>query len=542
MSNKKSKPFGSSSEKPDHIMLSISDDPRYTATVSWRNSADVKMGYMEFEPIEGGEKIRVNPIMKTIKSDLGESNFFYAKATGLMPGKKYKYTVGSDLNRSKTFTFQTQEENLTKFKFLIIGDHQNSTPHMAPEYAPVRRLLKKVLAEHPDIRFIFTVGDNCDNGENEIQWNGMFYGLRDIIESIPYMMSTGNHDNRGYEDYENDIGKYYLEHADYFDAQFEYSYPQNGPEGYKTENYSFEYGNVHITSLGINEPELVNEWCYKDLQKSDKTWKFGNYHFPIYPVMPEGQNYDSYPMMRQCVEEGRFDILFSGHEHSLARSFPIKNDEMFDKPSQGTINYIAGHSGANPYVSNAQKIWHNYFHPQEEPLAMCSIVEIDDNKLTITAKLEDDRIADVFKIDKDTDTIYPHALAPIYLKTKMAYKGDMIEIGARGCHPEFIDNMWFAPLACLFSFISSDVIRTKGQLKIISYDKKAVFTEGSDIMETSEENIKLSAKVYRANNGQLYIPLDKSLEYFGIEWTFVKRNNIIYFDTPNEILLITKHP
>ena len=136
--------------------------------------------------------------------------------------------------------------------------------------------------------------------------------------------------------------------------------------------------------LGINAPDVVEDWAYNDLQNSGKTWKLGAYHFPIYPVMPEGQNNDGYPWLRKPIEEGRLDILFEGHEHSFARTYPTKGDELFDKPSEGTVHYIVGNGGGNIYRSNAQKIWHSCFYPQEIRVGAYTLVEIDGNKLTAT--------------------------------------------------------------------------------------------------------------------------------------------------------------
>ena len=42
-------------EKPDHIMVSISGDARYSITVTWRASSQVNNGYVEY----GKTKIKV---------------------------------------------------------------------------------------------------------------------------------------------------------------------------------------------------------------------------------------------------------------------------------------------------------------------------------------------------------------------------------------------------------------------------------------------------------------------------------------------------
>ena len=536
------KPDRGSAPAPDHIMLSIADDPHTTATFTWRCSTDTEIGYMLFYEDSTDTVTRVDALYKTLQSDIDISNFFGVTTRSLKPGTKYRYTVGSDEHRSAEFTFETEPLNLTKFKFLIISDHQKGAPLERPDYTVINDLLRLALKKHPDCRFILTAGDNCDNGQNELQWNGMFSGLAGIIESIPFMMSTGNHDNRGFIRYlPQPVGKFYLQHADYFDAQFEHAYPKNGPEGFETENYSFDYGNAHFLVMGINAPEKVAPWAYDDLRHSDKPWKIATYHFPIYPVMPEGQNDDAYPWLRKPIESGRADIVFAGHEHSFARTFPIKDDQMFDRPSQGTVHYIMGNSGRNIFTSNAQKVWHSCFYPQEELVAMVSVAEIDGDVMTITAYLDDGRIADRFVLNKGEDTIEPSALAPIYKHTKMAFKGALLELIARDLVPVTKNGIWFAPFAAVVQAVGGAVEKRPGEVHLQLYSRNAVFYENSDVAVTEKGTVSLSGTVFR-ERGQLYMPVDDCANIFGLKWQYAHRNNIINFDSPSENRTISEQP
>ena len=187
-------------EKPDHIMVSISGNAKTSMTVTWRTSEAVSDGYIEFYEKDGGRRT-APAVTKPFKSDVNTSNIHWAKAENLKPGTRYYYTCGNDRIRSEEYWFDTEEENLTKFRFLAISDHQKDDDHYNPDYSGLNRFLKKILAENPDIKFILTAGDNTNNGQHEIQWNAMYEGMEGIIEHIPYMMCCGNHDNRGFEFY-----------------------------------------------------------------------------------------------------------------------------------------------------------------------------------------------------------------------------------------------------------------------------------------------------------------------------------------------------
>ncbi|MBQ9850955.1 MAG: metallophosphoesterase [Clostridia bacterium] len=522
-------------EKPDHIMVSISGDARTSMTVTWRACSDIVDGYIEVYE-KDGEKTRFDAVVKPFKSDVNVSNIFWAKADGLKSGTRYYYTCGDSVNRSEEYYFDTQEDDLTKFRFIVISDHQKDDDHYDPDYSKLNAFLKDVLKKHPDIRFILTAGDNTNCGQHEIQWNAMFEGMKGIIEHVPYMMCCGNHDNRGFREYfPDEVDRYYAEPAEFFNTQLEYSYPKNGPEGWQTENYSFDYGNAHFVVFGVNEPELVNDWAAEDIDKCGKTWKLGSYHFPIYYSGPNLANDDAYPMMRECME--KLDILFSGHEHNFSRSFPIKNEEIFDKPSQGTVHYELGNAHANPPgTKTCDKVWHSSFYPQEERVSMYALVEIDGDKISLVANLDDGRIADECLIDKSKDEIRPYRVAPIFGegRTRMFYKGVDLGLCAASTPPVEKDGMWFLPFAVLFGFIGAEVRREKGRVFVSLYGHHAEFTEGSSVAQTDKGEVDLGAEVFRGLEGQLYMPVDSLSRIFGMKWAYAKRNNFITVEHVSE--------
>ncbi len=530
-------------EKPDHIMVSISGDAKSSMAITWRSSIDVMQGYVEYYE-KDGEKKRVDAIVKPFKSDVNTSNIFWATPTNLKAGTRYYYTCGSAENRSEEYWFDTEEENLTKFKFIAISDHQKDDDHYNPDYTTLNKFLKDVLKKHPDVKFILTAGDNTNCGQHEIQWNAMFEGMAGIMEHLPYMMACGNHDNRGFKEYfPEEVGRYYAEPAEFFNTQLEYSYPKNGPDGWQTEIYSFDYGNAHFNVFGVNEPELMNEWAKEDIAKSDKTWKFGVQHFPVYYAGPNLANDDDYPMMRESME--MFDILFSGHEHNFSRSFPIKNEELFDRPSQGTIHYELGNSNFNPPgTKTIDKIWHASFYPQEEKVAAYALVEIDGNKVTLISELNDGRVVDECLVDKEKDEIRPYRIAPVFGegRTRVYYKGADLGLCNMSTPAVCKDGEWYIAFATLIRFAGGEDIREKGKVTLKIYGTEATFTENSNIAVTNEGDIDLGAEVFRGSEGQLYMPVDGACKAFGMKWAYAKRNNFITIEHVNESVPIVYQP
>lgn len=534
------KPFRGSTKNPDHIFVSIADDAATTMNVTWRTDVTVKNGYVLYHEDGSDEVLRCDATTEVFKSDIDISNMFWAALKNLKPSTKYFYTCGDDESRSKEFYFSTAEANLEKFKFICVSDQQKGGCEK-PDYSHFNWVLKTVLEKHPDVRFILGAGDTTDCGQHEVQWNGTFSGMTDIVEHIPIMLAVGNHDNRGFEDFENGIGRYYAEPAEFFDNQFKGSYAYNGPENWKTENYTFDYGNVHFMMIGINGPEEVNEWMVKDLKATDKKWKIGTYHFPICYSGSDCQNYDAYPVMREGFE--LLDICFGGHEHNFARSFPFRNEELFEQPSKGTVHYMLGNSNQNPPGTRSlSKVWHAAYFPQEEQVSAVAVVEVDGGKITLTTYIvEDGRIIDKCTIDKDKDEILPYAAAPIYNQTRMMFKGAQLGLCQYGNPCEEIDGIWYAPLGILVGFIGGEVIKEKGKITLEVYGRRAVFTEDSDIAETPDGSVKLNGKVVRGERGQLYMPCD-ACKLFDMRWAYAKRNNFISFEHESEDKPITVQP
>lgn len=538
----RTKPQRGSTPAPDHIMISINGDAKTSMAVTWRTSVDVESGYVLYREDGTDTVMKAESVNEVFESDIDISMMHWVHLKDLKPGTKYYYTCGNEEYRSDEFFFTTQPESVEKFKFLVVSDQQKAHPFETPDYSYFNGLIKRYLKEHPDTAFILTAGDNTDCGQHEQQWNGAFLGWQGIAEYVPVMFTEGNHDTRGFRDYKTSTGRYYSEPAEFFCKQLKGSYAYNGPEGWKTENYTFDYANAHFTVLGVNGPEDVNAWLVEDLKNSKSDWNIGTYHFPVCYTGSDCQNYDCYPVMTEGME--MLDLLFSGHEHSFGRSFPRKNEELFENPSKGMINYIMGNSNQNPPGTRSlSKVWHSAFYPMEDKTSMVAIAEVEGKKLTITASLEDGRIADRCVIDKERDVIEPYALAPYFNRTRMMYKGADLGLCQYQTTCENKDGVWYGCLSVLFTYFGGKVVKTENQVYLEGYGHWARFTQDSNIVETDRGEVTLENAVYRnaERRNQLYIPVD-AVKIFDMRWAYAKRNNFILIEHESEEKPITVQP
>ena len=190
-----------SSPEPDQVMLSIKGDAAHSMSVRWRTDTTVDTGYALYREIGTTEWKKALAEKWSFTTDMDDCHFFFADMTGLSPDTKYEYTCGSDENRSDTYTFKSAKENAEKYSFLCLADVQAGDAEPPADYSVLGEVVKKILSEHPECEFILTAGDNTYCGQTDIQWTGLFAGLKGSCESVPVMFCMGNHDDMGFSSY-----------------------------------------------------------------------------------------------------------------------------------------------------------------------------------------------------------------------------------------------------------------------------------------------------------------------------------------------------
>ncbi|HEX3029788.1 MAG TPA: metallophosphoesterase, partial [Clostridia bacterium] len=239
-------------------------------------------------------------------------------------------------------------------------------------------------------------------------WNRWFNGVEGVISQIDVLPVGGNHET--YKEYSLRTTQKSRCLKTFFKV------PQNGPEGYKSQVYSFDYGNMHFVILDSQYDEqkkfdgsileTQKKWLDNDLKKTNKPWKIVLFHKSPFPNMPSRPNNQVKAAFQPIFDKYHVDVVFNGHDHCVARTYAINGDKYFDKPSLGTVYYIAGRSGNKVYNNTQQMKWDAFFcNPKDQPSYI--IAEMTGNKLVLTAKKQDGELIDTFTIDKSTDTFTP---------------------------------------------------------------------------------------------------------------------------------------
>jgi acid phosphatase type 7 len=327
-----------SSEKPDHIVLTWSDDPETTQTIQWRTSTKIESGRVSYVDKEHAMNLGSIPVepAKTIQIEepttLNDPVIHWHTVTlrNLKPDTEYVYNIGGLNNDpwSGEHSFRTAPREPQPFTFVYLGDAQNGLNEWGA-------LMKDIHQRHPEVKFYLLAGDLIESGNQRDNWDEFFAYPGAVFAERPLVPVLGNHE------YVGDGDRYY--------QQF-FTLPNNGPKELRPgQAHALRYGNALIVSLDSNRmlPEQA-AWLDQTLAVTDARWKFVAYHHPAY----SGTAGETNPMTRQhwspIFDKHWVQFALQGHVHAYFRSKPIRDGKVVEKG--GTI-YTVAISGTKMYPS-----------------------------------------------------------------------------------------------------------------------------------------------------------------------------------------------
>jgi len=391
-------PFASASGV-DHITLTWERDPMTTQTITWRMDSGTAAGKVEYAEVLASKIFSQNAKvavagMEELSTNAGNMSIHSVTLTGLKPGTHYMYRVSDGEGWSEVHTFATAATKISEFKFLIFGDSQSIN------YETWRTTLHQAYQANPEAAFFTNVGDLVDVGQDYAQWDAWFNAAQGVIDTIPAMPLTGNHENYTPE------GRFSLPVL--FTAQLKL--PLNGPESLKRQVYSFDYGDIHFVMLDSQAgeqaqfvPEMLEmqkSWLEQDLAATDKKWKIVFLHRPPYHNKAGGTNTNIKRAFVPILDKYHVDVVFAGHEHDYVRTYPIYGDQVVDSPGNGTIYVTTGRSGTKTYKDTSASEWDSFFYnPLDEPNYLA--VEIKNNILNVKAYKQSGVLIDDWSIIKE---------------------------------------------------------------------------------------------------------------------------------------------
>jgi len=210
------------------------------------------------------------------------------------------------------------------------------------------------------------------------------------------------------------------------------------------------------------------QWLDKDLAGSTKPWKLVFFHKTPFYNKAFRANEAIKAAFCPILEKNHADIVFNGHDHGISRTYPIKNDRLYSRPSEGTVYYVTGRSGAKYYSDLTPKIWAAFFYdPQDEPCY--EEVSVNKNRLTVTAKKQDGSVIDIYTINRDSDTEGTLTCAPAkFNATRVAVYGSLLGGSAlnRPSAAKGTNGDWYVDAKAFMSYLGGSLLPLNDKLSL----------------------------------------------------------------------------
>jgi 3',5'-cyclic AMP phosphodiesterase CpdA len=388
------------SSRPDRVILTWSDDPTTTQSVTWRTSTAVTQGVAEITPAEPGpspEKTatRLDAAMEVLETTSNTAHCHSVTFTGLKPASRYTYRVGDGKTWSEWFQFRTAAAEPSPFSFIYFGDAQTD---LRSQWS---RVIRGAALEAPKAAFMLHAGDLINRAESDSEWTEWFAAggwLNGMIPSIPV---PGNHEQSPRDADEPQLSRHWRR---------SFTLPENGPEKLQESCYTLVYQGVRLVALNSNErPQEQAAWLDQVLTNNKESWVICCFHHPLFSTGANRDNRALRETWKPILDKHRVDLVLQGHDHTYGRTgleTPVAGGTNAATGAgvrdafTGTV-YVVSVSG--PKMYRLQK--HPFMRRQAENTQLFQIIHVNGNQLSFEAFTAAGELYDAFTLTKQPGAV-----------------------------------------------------------------------------------------------------------------------------------------
>jgi 3',5'-cyclic AMP phosphodiesterase CpdA len=410
---------------PDRVILTWSDTPSTTQSVTWRTDTTVTkaLGQIakstdgpEFDPLTSktvNAKLVTTVPAKTqaLTTTLNSANYHSLTFTELEPDSKYVYRVGDGINFSEWYQFRTPSAKPEPLEFIYFGDAQNDIKrHWS-------RVVRGAFTNMPKAKFIVHAGDLINSATKDDEWGEWHTAAGWINGMIPTVPTPGNHEygrlpltplQEEHYTYLSVIGSHAGDRTllpksgltQHWRAQF--TLPEQGPKGLEETCYSLDIQGVRIISLNSNEKQAEQiPWLEEQLANNPNRWTVVTFHHPIYSPAKGRDNADLRNKWRPVFDKYHVDLVLTGHDHTYGRTGLMIEDNVMS----GSMAYRGGTvycvSVSGPKLYNLGETTKLVIATEQKQLYQ--LIRVDGSKLHYEARTAADEVFDEFELRKQPD-------------------------------------------------------------------------------------------------------------------------------------------
>lgn len=378
---------------PDRIVLTWSEDPATTQSVTWRTSAEVTAAAAQITIADAGPDLEktaqtVAAGSEPLTTNLGPAHYHSATFTALKPGTLYSYRVGDGQLWSEWFQFRTAAATPEPFSFIYFGDAQNDIR------SKWSRVIRAAWQDAPKAAFMIHAGDLINTAETDQEWGEWFGAGAWMNAMVPSVPVPGNHEMAGGN------GQRRLSHH----WRPSFTLPQNGPAGLEESCFTLVYQGVRIIGLNSNEKQAEQAvWLDEVLAKNSEKWVICTFHHPMFSTGKDRDNKDLRAQWKPILDKHRVDLVLQGHDHTYGRTgleTPVAAANAGTGANardtfSGTV-YVVSVSG--PKMYSLQR--HPFMPRQAEGTQLYQIIHVNGDKLGFEAYTATGELYDAFTLTK----------------------------------------------------------------------------------------------------------------------------------------------
>ncbi|XP_022649381.1 acid phosphatase type 7-like [Varroa destructor] len=357
--------------QPEQIHLSLGQDPSQMVA-TWLTINQTKKPQARYGAAGNSSSVlfsmKVNGwSTKYVDGGTEQRQMYIHRAimTGLVPGQRYYYHVGSDDGWSPVFWLQAQRNDSAFAPTLAVyGDLGNVNGHSIP--------FVQDEVQKNTIDAILHVGDFAYdmNSDNARVGDEFMRQIEPIAAYVPYQTCPGNHENA------------------YNFSNYDYRFSMMQSNGQINNHYySFNYGPAHIISYstefyffiwyGWHQIKYQYQWLEQDLIEATKPenrakhpWIIVMGHRPMYCSNDDHDDCryresivrKGIPIVRAYGLEDLFykygvDLCIAAHEHSYERLWPIYDMKVYNGSAEAPytnpkapVHLITGSAGCQENI------------------------------------------------------------------------------------------------------------------------------------------------------------------------------------------------
>jgi len=378
---------------PDRIILTWSDDPMTTQSVTWRTSTNVTNSKAQLilapnTPIYLENVETFDAKTESLDVDSVQANYHSVTFRKLQPATTYAYRVGEDGTWSEWLQFTTAPEKGIPFSFVYFGDAQNN---LKSQWS---RIIRQAYSNLPKAAFMLHAGDLINRTQSDSEWGEWNYAGSFINAMIPSIATPGNHEYDREED-----GTLVLDY--HWKKQF--TLPENGPKGFEETVYYTDYSDLKLISL--NSQEIVSDeksmetqkaWLEKVLEENTQKWTIITFHHPIYSSGTGRDNQEFREAFKPIFDKYKVDLVLQGHDHSYGRGRNLPSGVANQDPAaQGPV-YVVSVSGPKMYNLTFDK----WMDRAASNTQLYQLISIEGNRLRYGAYTATGELYDAFDLIK----------------------------------------------------------------------------------------------------------------------------------------------